>query len=82
MTPKTPVRLNKIDHKRFGLQCIICGLKTEGACVQCQYPKCKISFHIECARRANYFMEVERVDRERSYRIFCEKHRPLKIVKE
>lgn len=41
-----------------------------------------ISFHIECARRANYFMEVERVDRERSYRIFCEKHRPLKIVKE
>jgi hypothetical protein len=41
-----------------------------------------ISFHIECARRGNYFMEIERVDRERFYRIFCEKHRPLKIVKE
>ena len=27
-------------------------------------------------------MEIERVDRERFYRIFCEKHRPLKIVKE
>jgi hypothetical protein len=27
-------------------------------------------------------MEVERVERERNYRIFCEKHRPLKIVKE
>ena len=41
-----------------------------------------ISFHIECARRANYFLEVERVDRERHYRVFCEKHRPLKIVRE
>ena len=41
-----------------------------------------ISFHIECARRANYFLEVERVDRERNYRVFCEKHRPLKIVRE
>ena len=27
-------------------------------------------------------MEVERVDRERIPRIFCEKHRPLKIVRE
>jgi len=37
---------------------------------------------VECARRSNYFMEVERVDRDRDYKIFCEKHRPLKIVKE
>lgn len=41
-----------------------------------------ISFHVECARRANYFMEVDRIERERFHRIFCEKHRPLKIVKE
>lgn len=41
-----------------------------------------ISFHIECARRANYFLEVERVDRQNNYRVFCEKHRPLKIVRE
>lgn len=27
-------------------------------------------------------MEIERVERERVYRIFCEKHRPLKIVRE
>lgn len=27
-------------------------------------------------------MEIERIDRERFYRIFCERHRPLKIVKE
>jgi bromodomain and PHD finger-containing protein 1 len=72
----------KIDTKRFGLQCIICGRKNCGACIQCQYSKCMISFHIECARRANYFLEVDRSDKERTYRVFCEKHRPLKIVKE
>lgn len=27
-------------------------------------------------------MEVEKVDRERFFKVFCEKHRPLKIVKE
>jgi hypothetical protein len=27
-------------------------------------------------------MEIERVERERFYKIFCERHRPLKIVKE
>ena len=32
VTPKTPVKLNKIDEKRFQLQCIIC-LKKEGACM-------------------------------------------------
>ena len=29
--PKAPVKVNKIDSKRFSLQCIICG-KKEGAC--------------------------------------------------
>jgi PHD-like zinc-binding domain len=104
VTPKTPVRLNKIDEKRFSLQCIIC-LKKEGACMQCQSPRCQIAFHIECARRANYCMEIERKTDtlpkdasnnngssnlkgdarqsvDKTYKIFCEKHRPLKIVKE
>ena len=27
-------------------------------------------------------MEIEKKDREKFYKIFCEKHRPLKIVKE
>jgi len=82
VTPKTPVRMSKIDIKRFKMQCIICGKKNNGACVECDHKRCMISFHIECARRANYFLEMERVDRERSYRVFCEKHRPLKIVRE
>ena len=81
VTPKTPVRLNKFDEKRFNLQCIIC-LKKVGACMQCQATRCTISFHVECARRNNYCMEIERRERDKSYRMFCEKHRPLKIVKE
>ena len=50
--------------------------------MQCQATRCQIAFHVECARRNNYCMEIERKDRDKSYRMFCEKHRPLKIVKE
>ena len=81
MTPKTPVKMNKIENKCFQLSCIICMTK-DGACMQCQTPKCDISFHVECARRANYYMEIEKKDRDKVHKIFCEKHRPLKIVKE
>ena len=71
--------------------------------MQCQYSRCQIAFHLECARRANYCMEIEKrgdnsltpvnstcsnpkpadpVRDNKLYRVFCEKHRPLKIVKE
>jgi hypothetical protein len=53
--------------------------------MQCQKPRCKISFHVECARRENYFMEMERDPTARTpavYTIFCEKHRPRKQIKE
>jgi hypothetical protein len=82
--PKAPVRVSKIDPSRFNLNCIICG-KKEGACMQCQAPRCKISFHVECARRENYFMEMERDPAGRApptFTIFCEKHRPRKQIKE
>lgn len=82
VTPRTPVKLSKLDQKRFTLQCFICLKKDDGACVQCTYSRCMISFHVECAKRARYFMEVEKRGKDKTYRLFCEKHRPLKIVKE
>jgi hypothetical protein len=84
VTPKTPVRLHKLEDKRFTLQCIICLKKEGGACMQCMAPRCQISFHVECARRSNYCLEIEKRDRDREkiHKMFCEKHRPLKIVKE
>lgn len=57
-------------------------MKKDGACMQCQASRCTIAFHVECARRANYCMEVEKRDREKVHKMFCEKHRPLKVVKE
>lgn len=50
--------------------------------MQCLAPRCQISFHVECARRANYCMELEKREKEKSYKMFCEKHKPLMIVKE
>jgi len=50
--------------------------------MQCMASRCTISFHVECARREGYFMEIEKRDKDKTFRMFCEKHRPLKIVKE
>ena len=57
---------------------MLCKSKT-GAAVQCFKGRCQTSFHAECARRANIFMEdYNQIDNLR-YTIFCEKHIPLKV---
>ena len=70
--------VNIIDKKRWQLQCMICKSKS-GAAVQCFKGRCQSSFHAECARRENIFMEdYNQIDNLR-YTIFCEKHIPLKV---
>jgi len=38
VTPKTPVKMNKMDFSKFNQGCVICGKKgySIGACVKCQ----------------------------------------------
>ena len=88
VTPKTPVKMNKMDYARFTYGCVICGKRgiNVGACVKCYKADCQIYFHVECAKRANYCMEIERKNgpsnREKMFKIFCESHRPFKIIQE
>lgn len=64
--------VENIDKKRFNLSCSICKTKSifflvqknrfkieSGACVQCSKGKCQFSFHPECARRSNHYMEIK-----------------------
>lgn len=80
--------MNKMDFSKFTFGCVICGKKgcQVGACVKCQKQDCNIYFHVECAKRASYCMEIEKKqgtsNRERSFKIFCESHRPFKIIQE
>lgn len=91
VTPKRPVIMNKMDFTKFNQGCVICGKKgcAVGACVKCQKQDCQIYFHIECAKRANYCMEIDKksigsssynTHKDRNFRIFCESHRPFKII--
>jgi hypothetical protein len=86
VTPKTPVKMNKLDFTRFGKTCILCGHKgyDYGACVKCLKVDCDIYLHVECAKRSGYCMEIDKKgsNRERVFRIYCESHRPFKIISE
>lgn len=66
-----------LDKKRFNLPCQVCGTKN-GACIQCAKGKCQASFHVECARVANIFLEVIGYENPKFF-IYCERHAPLKI---
>lgn len=87
VTPRTPVqKLNKIDFSKFNAGCVICGKKgiDVGAVIKCYKSECQIQFHVECAKRDNYCMEIEKKagtsNKEKIYKIFCESHRPFKII--
>lgn len=88
ITPKTPVKMNRLDFQKFSIGCIICGKKgvNIGAAVKCFKQDCQIYFHVECAKRANYCMEVDKKsgknNREKIFKIYCESHRPFKIIQE
>jgi hypothetical protein len=66
---------DKLEKKRFGLTCNVCGQK-EGACVQCASRKCHEAFHVECARRTKVFMEAKNSE-NRHYTVYCDRHAPL-----
>jgi hypothetical protein len=96
VTPKTPVRMNRLDFQKFGIGCVICGQKgpNVGAAVKCYKAECQIYFHVECAKRANYCMEIDKksqtnnnltyavkvCQRDKLFKIYCESHRPFKII--
>jgi hypothetical protein len=88
VTPRTPVKMNRLDYTKFNIGCVICGKKgmNVGAVIKCFKHDCQIFFHVECAKRAHYCMEIEKRggnnNKEKVFKIFCESHRPFKIIQE
>ncbi|TNV85284.1 hypothetical protein FGO68_gene11457 [Halteria grandinella] len=81
---KAPIKISRsqIEH-RTKLNCIICQQKGRGACIQCCNKGCTTSFHVECARKARYYMEYSGPsDDQDSFSIFCLRHRPFPLRKE
>ncbi|XP_055338375.1 bromodomain-containing protein 1-like [Paramacrobiotus metropolitanus] len=62
------MNIDKIEKSRWKLKCVVCkaqpGYKKEdhvGACIQCEEPSCKTAFHVTCAQKAGYSMELKPV---------------------
>lgn len=120
-TPKSPLKIGKLNPERFDHACIICWEKN-GAAIKCSQDDCDIWMHGEWARRAGYYMECGKMDNapnnendisndavsnapstgkknarsgrskhktvplvqknKNLLKIFCERHRPFKLIKE
>lgn len=94
--PKQGIRISKLEEKRYSEPCSIC--KTSfGVSYKCSSVNhdCPLKFHVECARRSNYYLEVVKsegpvssggagggVQNRDEKRLFCESHRPLKLIRD
>lgn len=80
---KEPVEgLEGMSAKRLQLVCSLCGVKG-GACIPCGKVSCATDFHAECGRRAGLYAEsFVSKSQEVVYRMYCKKHRPLRILRE
>ncbi|KAI5056348.1 hypothetical protein GOP47_0028166 [Adiantum capillus-veneris] len=69
--------LTKIDPLRFRQACRICK-QTHGVCIKCE--DCPTSYHVTCAARAGYHMEIQTLKNNNSMQAvrkisFCAEHR-------
>lgn len=74
--------LDRIDEKKFNQICGICKGKN-GVCIPCGKSTCSEVFHVECGRLAGLFMEITQGKfQDLVYKMYCKKHRPLKLMRE
>eukprot|EP00898_Chlorokybus_atmophyticus_P004315 jgi/Chlat1/4885/Chrsp31S04906 len=67
--------LHAVARERWKLVCTLCRQR-QGACIQCCYGHCAVSYHATCARRAGVRMEVVSGPRGENLelRSYCGKH--------
>ena len=70
--------LDVLDNENFFQKCSICN-KKEGFCVKCNDKNCDNKFHVECARRCDFYLTEKREFPHNI--IYCSDHIPLKIKK-
>lgn len=70
---KEVIGISHVAGDRWRLKCTVCG-DVNGAPLQCSEGKCVESYHLFCARRSGY--EIQMLDKNNKYRwlSFCEKH--------
>lgn len=68
------IGMKNISKERYTLQCSLCN-RHKGACIQCCYGKCTVSFHPLCALKEQLLLIS---DNGLPFIAYCNKH--LKLI--
>ncbi|OQV24277.1 Bromodomain and PHD finger-containing protein 3 [Hypsibius exemplaris] len=57
------MNIDQIEKSRWNLKCVVCKSQPDyvkgGACIQCEEKSCKTAFHVTCAQKAGYYMDLK-----------------------
>ncbi|KAG7828718.1 hypothetical protein KL920_003214 [Ogataea angusta] len=72
--------IGNIPRSRWKLTCYICRQKV-GACIQCCKPSCSVAYHVTCARRSDFYMEMKQgvqaaIHDKSTVVSYCDRHSP------
>ena len=78
---KTGIYIENITYKDFNSFCSLCKKNNSGPTIKCNNEGCECYFHPECARINNCCLEVEIINKEYQYNVYCYKHKPNLLAK-
>ena len=78
---KTGIFIENINYEDFNSTCSLCKKDNCGPTIKCNNNDCNISYHPECARINNCCLEVEIINKEYQYNVYCYKHKPNLLAK-
>ena len=78
---KTGISIENIKYEDFNSHCALCNTDNSGPTIKCNNDSCQCKFHPECARLNNCCLEVEIINKEYQYNVYCYKHKPNLFAK-
>ena len=70
-----------MKYEDFNSYCNLCKKDNSGPSIKCNNDSCECKFHPECARINNCCLEVEIINKEYQYNVYCYKHKPNLFAK-
>ena len=78
---KSGISLDNMKYEDFTSYCNLCKKDNSGPSIKCNNDSCECKFHPECARINNCCLEVEIINKEYQYNVYCYKHKPNLFAK-
>ena len=78
---KSGIYIENITYDNFNSYCNLCKKDNCGPTIKCNNDNCDYYYHPECARINNCCLEVEIINKEYQYNVYCYKHKPNLLAK-